>query len=81
MRPGSYFNANPSFNPGASYRVGDFLLAADAIDPRARVQKPPDAPEEPGTEPPDAGGAEVLAPDEGIDPQATTPVDSTGITV
>ena len=45
----SYFNANPSFSPGANYKMGDFILAADAIDPRARVQAPadPNAPEEP----------------------------------
>jgi hypothetical protein len=45
----SYFNANPSFSPGANYKVGDFILAADAIDPRAREVKveDPNAPEEP----------------------------------
>src|SRR4051795_13048750 len=42
LDPTSYFNANPSFDPGAGYRIGDLILAADAIDPRARVQKPPD---------------------------------------
>jgi hypothetical protein len=42
----SYFNANPSFTPGAGYRIGDFLLAADAIDPRARIQTP-EEPEDP----------------------------------
>ena len=30
----SYFNANPSFVPGPNYKMGDFILAADAIDPR-----------------------------------------------
>src|SRR6185312_1336933 len=45
----SYFNANPSFSPGANYKVGDMILAADAIDPRARVTKveDPAAPEAP----------------------------------
>jgi hypothetical protein len=45
----SYFNANPSFSPGANYKMGDFILAADAIDPRARIVTPedPNAPEEP----------------------------------
>ena len=48
----SYFNANPSFAPGANYKMGDFVLAADAIDPRARIETPeepedPNAPEEP----------------------------------
>jgi two-component system CheB/CheR fusion protein len=42
--PTSYFNASPGFDPGAGYRMGDFLLWADAIDPRARV-KPPEAEE------------------------------------
>ena len=32
----SYFNGNPSFVPGPNYKMGDFILAADAIDPRAR---------------------------------------------
>jgi hypothetical protein len=51
----SYFNANPSFVPGPNYKMGDFILAADAIDPRARIVTPeepedpnaPEAPEEP----------------------------------
>jgi hypothetical protein len=48
----SYFTANPSFTPGANYKMGDFILAADAIDPRARIVTPeepedPNAPEEP----------------------------------
>ena len=48
----SYFNANPSFVPGPNYKMGDFILAADAIDPRARIETPeepedPNAPEEP----------------------------------
>ena len=48
----SYFNANPSFVPGPNYKMGDFILAADAIDPRARILTPeepedPNAPEEP----------------------------------
>jgi hypothetical protein len=33
--PTSYFNANPSFDPGPGYGMGHFLLWADAIDPRA----------------------------------------------
>ncbi len=33
--PDSYFNANPGFDPGPGYGMGDFLLWADAIDPRA----------------------------------------------
>ena len=56
----SYFNANPSFVPGPNYKMGDFILAADAIDPRARIETPeepedPNAPEEP-EEPGAAGG-------------------------
>jgi hypothetical protein len=73
----SYFNANPSFTPGsAGYKVGDLILATDAIDPRA-ISKPedpavpeePDAPEAPEApeapdvpEAPDAGAPEVLQP-------------------
>ena len=57
----SYFNANPSFVPGPNYKMGDFILAADAIDPRARIETPeepedPNAPEEP-EEPEAARGA------------------------
>jgi hypothetical protein len=69
--PGSYFNANPAFDPGADYRMGDFLLAADAIDPRARALKPPEVvPTE---------GAAPLPPGEVINPAATIPVDSTAL--
>ena len=65
----SYFNANPSFAPGANYKMGDFILAADAIDPRARVQAPeepedPNAPEEPEEpELPEEEGPEVEEPE------------------
>jgi hypothetical protein len=55
----SYFNANPSFTPGpAGYKIGDFILAADAIDPRARIKneeaevEDPNAPEDPLEEEP-----------------------------
>jgi hypothetical protein len=63
--PTSYFNANPAFNPGAGYRMGDFLLWADAIDPRARL-KPPEA------------GAEFSLPlpaDEQVIPANAVPVE------
>jgi hypothetical protein len=51
--------------------MGDFLLAADAIDPRARALKPPEAvPTE---------GAAPLPPGEVINPAATIPVDSTAL--
>jgi Animal haem peroxidase len=44
----SYFNANPSFTPGPNYRMGDLILAADAIDPRARIKAAdPEVPEDP----------------------------------
>ena len=68
--PGSYFNANPTFDPGASFGVGDLLLMADAIDPRARVTKPADV----------VVGAQPLPPDAAVDPAATAPVDSVGLT-
>ena len=93
----SYFNANPSFTPGAAgYRMGDMILAADAIDPRARVKpadpevpadpaapEVPDVPEVPGA--PDAGAPEVLQPaklpaDEVINPAAVSAVDSASLT-
>ena len=66
----SYFNANPSFAPGANYKMGDFILAADAIDPRARIETPeepedPNAPEEPeDPELPEEEGPEDELPEE-----------------
>ncbi|MCW2804819.1 MAG: heme peroxidase [Propionibacteriaceae bacterium] len=41
----SYFNANPSFNPGGSFTTGDLILMADAIDPRARIKNPDPEPD------------------------------------
>jgi hypothetical protein len=81
--PTSYFNANPGFDPGAGYRMGDFLLWADAIDPRARVKPPeaeePDAPEDPELpEDPEAPEEEFslpLPPEEQVNPINTVPVD------
>jgi heme peroxidase len=63
----SYFTANPSFVPGPNYKMGDFVLAADAIDPRARVQTPevpedPNAPEAPDV-PEDPALPDVEAPE------------------
>jgi hypothetical protein len=49
----SYFTANPGFDPGAGYSMGDFLLWADAIDPRA-FEAPEDEPAE--EEPADGAG-------------------------
>ena len=78
----SYFNANPSFTPGAGYKMGDFILAADAIDPRARIQEPeepedPTAPEEelpeeelPEEEGPEEEGPEEEGPEEEVDDDA-----------
>ena len=104
----SYFNANPSFIPGPNYKMGDFILAADAIDPRARIETPeepedPNAPEEPEEpelpeeeEPEDEelpeeeepeedevddDGPATLAPDELVNPAATSPVESGSLTV
>ena len=82
----SYFTANPSFVPGPDYKMGDFILAADAIDPRARVQTPeepedpaapeaPDVPEDP--ELPDVEAPEVpdaVVPETGAGP-AKLPAD------
>jgi hypothetical protein len=87
----SYFNANPSFTPGsAGYTIGDLILAADAIDPRA-VAKPedPNAPRGAGrpggtrgTGPRGTRGppARPLPPDEAINPAAVSAVDSASLT-
>ncbi|WP_409329054.1 peroxidase family protein [Trujillonella humicola] len=88
----SYFTANPGFSPGpAGYAMGDLLLRADAIDPRAFEAEEPELPEEPEDEvpheeepedeapheeEPEDVGAQPLEPDETINPQATTPVES-----
>jgi hypothetical protein len=77
--PTSYFNANPSFDPGSNYRVGDLILAADAIDPRARQQKPPDTGGPDGPEVPGAGGADPLPANQEPNPAAVTPVESDSI--
>jgi hypothetical protein len=73
--------------------MGDMILAADAIDPRARVKpadpevpQDPAAPEPPDVpEAPDAGAPEVLTPaplpgGQGIDPGAVSAVDSASLT-
>jgi hypothetical protein len=44
--PTSYFNANPTFDPGPGYGMGHFLLWADAIDPRAFDKAPEEEEEE-----------------------------------
>jgi hypothetical protein len=59
----SYFNAKPSFTPGPNYKMGDFILAADAIDPRARIETP-EEPEEPEVEDPNEVEDEVEVEDE-----------------
>ncbi|SEQ92826.1 peroxidase family protein [Microlunatus flavus] len=41
----SYFNANPGFDPGSTFRVGDLILMAGAFDERGRVTPDPTAPE------------------------------------
>jgi hypothetical protein len=77
--------------------MGDFILAADAIDPRARIETPeepedpnapgePEGPEEPEVEEPedelgDDEGPAPLAPAELINPAATSPVESGSLTV
>ena len=85
---GSYFNANPSFSPGPNYKMGDMILAADAIDPRARVKaadpevpedpNAPEVPEDPAAEAPEApeapdAGAE--APDAAAEGPKKLPAD------
>jgi hypothetical protein len=65
----SYFNANPSFNPGSNFKMGDLILLADAFDERALVLKPADNPTAP--EPPDAPEAPEA------DPAAVDPLPGT----
>ena len=64
----SYFNANPSFVPGPNYKMGDFILAADAIDPRARIEAP-EEPEDP-TPPEEPEGPELPEDEEPEDEPA-----------
>jgi hypothetical protein len=64
----SYFNMKPSFQWQEKKGIGDLILLADALDPRSRIVAPADEVEETGPLP--------LAPDEGINPDATTPVGS-----
>jgi hypothetical protein len=63
----SYFNANPGFNPGSNFKMGDLILLADAFDERALVKpaEDPAAPEEP--EAPEAEAPEA-------DPAAVDPL-------
>ncbi|WP_336029996.1 peroxidase family protein [Geodermatophilus sp. FMUSA9-8] len=63
----SYFTAKPDLDPGAGYGFGDFLLWADAIDPRATEQ--PEQPEEELPEPDDEA-----EPDAETEPGSTAPV-------
>jgi hypothetical protein len=67
----SYFTANPSFTPGPNWKMGDLVLAADAIDPRALVKaNDPELPEDPAAEAPHAEVPE--------DPAAEAPETDTG---
>jgi hypothetical protein len=67
LDPESYFNLKPSFQWQEKKTIGDLILLADALDPRSRIVLPDD--DEPI-------GAQPLAPDEQINPEATSPVDS-----
>ncbi|HYP45697.1 MAG TPA: heme peroxidase family protein [Propionibacteriaceae bacterium] len=71
----SYFARNPTFDPGSSFAMGDLILMADAIDPRARVQAPeePELPE-PIEDPESPEEPEPLDSDEEINPEATEPL-------
>jgi hypothetical protein len=65
----SYFNTDPDFNPGSGFGMGNLILMADALDPRALVKA--DGPEE------DPGAEEEpieIDEDEEIDPEATDPL-------
>jgi hypothetical protein len=56
----------PAFQWQERKTVGDLILLADALDPRSRIVLPEDQVEETGPLP--------LAPDETINPAATSPV-------
>ncbi|SFK70945.1 Animal haem peroxidase [Geodermatophilus ruber] len=68
LDPESYFNLKPAFQWQEKKTVGDLILLADALDPRSRIVLPDDEVEETGPLP--------LAPDERINPEATSPVGS-----
>jgi hypothetical protein len=68
LDPESYFNLKPAFQWQERKTVGDLILLADALDPRSRIVLPDDEVDETGPLP--------LAPDEQINPEATTPVGS-----
>jgi hypothetical protein len=75
----SYFNVKPDFQWKATKGMGDLILLADAIDPRARIAKV-EEPEVPDVEDPEVDdGLEALEPGEGINAAATRPVDSADI--
>ncbi|MGY1743066.1 MULTISPECIES: peroxidase family protein [unclassified Blastococcus] len=68
LDPESYFNLKPAFQWQERKTIGDLILLADALDPRSRIVLPDDEVQETGPLP--------LAPDEQINPEATTPVSS-----
>jgi Animal haem peroxidase/Fibronectin type III domain len=74
--PDSYFNAKPGFQWKEDKGIGDLILMADAIDPRARVPHVEDGEEE---EEGEEGGLVPLDPGEEINPEATSPVDSNSL--
>jgi hypothetical protein len=65
----SYFNLKPGFQWKAAKGMGDLILMADAIDPRARLPRVED-------EGPEDDGPEELEEGEEINPAATAPVGS-----
>ena len=68
LDPESYFNLKPAFQWQEKKTIGDLILLADAPDPRSRIVQPEDEVEETGPLP--------LEPEEEINPEATSPVDS-----
>jgi hypothetical protein len=78
----SYFTRQPSFNPGAGFGMGDLILMADALDPRAlenegEEEEDPTAPEDEdaeGEEAPHPEEEEAEADGDEIDPEATSPL-------
>ena len=73
LDPDSYFNAKPGFQWLEPKTIGDLILRADALDPRSRIVLPDDDEVE-------RTGPLPLAPEEQINPEATSPVDSATLT-
>jgi hypothetical protein len=75
----SYFTTNPGFSPGAGWKMGDLILAADAIDPRARIKTAdPEVPEDPNAPEEDPAVEDPEAPEEELPEAPEAPEADTG---